>query len=324
LSKIASIDIGSNTLRLLIAEKTETGFVPIWRDREIVRLGRGFYPDRCISPETIEAALRVLKRFKSRIDEQGACPVRSAATGVLREARNVRSFLKRVQEEIGLEITVISGQEEAGVMAAGVLSAIKPGLGKGCFFDIGGGSTEFVFLDQGEMQDRVSLPLGVVGLTERFLASDPPAAGESEDLIACCQKILRKNLSKSDKLEFLVGTAGTVTTLAAMVKGLSVYDPDQINGTILTRELLSKLARNLSGLPQAEKAQLPGLDPGRADIIFSGLLLVLEILDVFSKDDFQVSDAGLLEGLLLEKGSAFSVSKEKINVFERSIHAQRD
>ena len=278
------------------------GFEPVWRDREIVRLGRNFYPDRLISPEAIEAALKVLKRFKSKVDGQGAAPIRAAGTGVLREARNVRSFLKKVTEETGLEITIIPGPEEARLMAAGILSAIKPGRGKGCFFDIGGGSTEFVFLDRGEMENRVSLPLGVVGLTERFLASNPPTAKESENLKAYCRNILRKKCFKSDRLEFLVGTAGTVTTLAAMVKGLSVYDPDQINGTFLTQELLSELAQKLLGLPLAERAQLPGLEPGRADIIVSGLLLLLEILDFFSKDDLQVSDAGLLEGLLLEKG----------------------
>jgi exopolyphosphatase/guanosine-5'-triphosphate,3'-diphosphate pyrophosphatase len=165
-----------------------------------------------------------------------------------------------------------------------------------------------------------------VGLSERFLSSNPPTAKESENLKAYCRNILRKKLFKSDRLAFLVGTAGTVTTLTAMVKGLSVYDPDQINGTILTQELLSELARKLLGLPLAERAQLPGLEPGRADIIVSGLLLLLEILDFFSNAGLQVSDAGLLEGLLLEKGSAFSVQRYrgKNKRVERRIHAQRD
>ncbi len=299
LGKIAAIDIGSNTLRLLIAEKSAQGFYPLCRDREIVRLGRNFYPDRLLSAQAIESAVKVLKRFKIRADREGVTNIFAVGTGVLREAQNIAIFLDWTEKETRLPVRIISGLEEARLMAKGVLSLFPSRSGKSVIFDMGGGSTEFVFIKEGHMAERLSLPLGVVALTERFLKSDPPSPDESKWLKDHCRNILKKNLTNNDNIKNLIGTAGTVTTLAAMSKKLLDYDPDQINGTVLTKGRLRQLSEEIFTLPLDQRAKLAGLEPGRADVIAAGLLLVLEILDHFSQEDLLVSDAGLLEGLIL-------------------------
>jgi exopolyphosphatase / guanosine-5'-triphosphate,3'-diphosphate pyrophosphatase len=299
LKKIASIDIGSNTLRLLIVEKTAKGNLPIFRDREIVRLGRGFSPARLLSPQAMENALRVLSRFKSRADQEGVTQIRAAGTGVLRAAENSAVFLEKIKKETRLAVEILSGLEEAQIMAKGVLSLFPSSDGETVIFDIGGGSTEFVFMINGQVKERMSLALGVVGLTEQFLKSDPPRQKESEFLKRHCRTIIEKILSKNDNIKNLIGTAGTVTTLAAMDKGLTDYDPDQINGTVLFRNQLGLLSREILSLPLDQRVKWPGLESGRADIIGAGILLVLEIMDFFSQESLLVSDAGLLEGLIL-------------------------
>jgi exopolyphosphatase / guanosine-5'-triphosphate,3'-diphosphate pyrophosphatase len=299
LGKIASIDIGSNTLRFLIAEKTGDKLRAFFRDREMVRLGRNFYPTRLLSPQVQETALKVLKRFKQRAEQEGVTDLIAVGTGVLREAENASVFLKKVVRETGIGIRIIPGTEEARIMAKGVLSLFPSTDGKIIIFDLGGGSTEFVLVNDGQMEKRISLPLGVVGLTEKFLPSDPPKSNESEALIVYCRNILRQYSPKNDNINNLIGTAGTVTTLAAMTKNLFDYDPDQINRTVLTQENLLALSKKLLALPIEMRAELTGLEPGRADIIPAGILLVLEIMDHFSKHQLLVSDSGLLEGLIL-------------------------
>ncbi len=262
-------------------------------------MGRSFFPERLLNPKTMEKALRVLKRFKNRADQEGVTQVRVAGTGVLREAENSEVFLERIAKETCLAVEILSGQEEARLMAKGVLSLFPSSQGETVIFDLGGGSTEFVFMISGRMVERMSLSLGVVGLTEQFLRSDPPGPKESQSLKRHCRTILKKILLKNDKINNLIGTAGTVTTLAAMVKGLSDYDPDQINGTVLAKDGLIRLSGEILSQPFDQRAKLPGLEPGRADIIGAGILLVLEIMDHFSQDTLLVSDAGLLEGLIL-------------------------
>ena len=300
MEKIASIDIGSNTLRLLLAEKTGEKFRALFRDREIVRLGRNFYPDRLLSAQAIKAALMVLKRFKVRAEHEGVAQFRVVGTGVLREAENALFFIDQVTRETGVLVNIIHGLEEARIMAKGVLSIFPSTYGKTVIFDLGGGSTEFVFMNDGKMDERISLPLGVVGLTEKFLISNPPRSNELESLRVHCQNILKKNLAKNDRINNIIGTAGTVTTLAAIAKNLIVYDPDQINGTVLTKETLVELSNKILSLSFDQRAELKGLEPERADIIGAGILLVLEIMIYFSQTVLLVSDAGLLEGLILD------------------------
>jgi len=300
LGKIASIDIGSNTLRLLIAEHSGKGLQDLVRDREIIRLGRNFYPNRLLSSPAMETALKVIKRFLNRAEKEGVTQIRAVGTGVLREAANSRFFLEKVREETGILIRIVSGIEEADLMARGVISVFPEIRGKTLIFDIGGSSTELVFLRDRQIEERFSLPLGVVGLTETFLRTDPPKSSESASLIVYCRNIIKKNSIKDVKINNIIGTAGTVTTLAAIHGNLLDYDPNQINRTVLDKTYLWGLSKQILTLPLAKRSRLIGLEPGRADIINAGILLVLEIMDNFSQKILLVSDAGLLEGIILD------------------------
>ena len=300
MGKIASIDIGSNTLRLLIAEHSGKGLQDLVRDREIIRLGRNFYPNRLLSSPAMETALKVIKRFLNRAEKEGVTQIRAVGTGVLREAANSRFFLEKVREETGILIRIVSGIEEADLMARGVISVFPEIRGKTLIFDIGGSSTELVFLRDRQIEERFSLPLGVVGLTETFLRTDPPKSSESASLIVYCRNIIKKNSIKDVKINNIIGTAGTVTTLAAIHGNLLDYDPNQINRTVLDKTYLWGLSKQILTLPLAKRSRLIGLEPGRADIINAGILLVLEIMDNFSQKILLVSDAGLLEGIILD------------------------
>ncbi len=306
MKKAGAIDVGSNTLRLLIAQIEGNRVLPVCRDREMVRLGRNFFPERVIGRQSLESALKVLERFQRTGAQEGIARFRAAGTGILRESLNARRFLEAVFRTTGISIEVLSGEEEARLSALGVLSVFQELTGPACIFDLGGGSVEFTWVQSGKIGATLSLPLGAVGLTEQFLLSDPPMKQEIARLRGYCLETLRKRININESVSCLIGTAGTVTTLTAMAKKLAEYDPSRINGSVLDRDTLSRLLFELTSFPLAARRELPGLEPDRADIITAGLVVVRSILDFFDTDTLRVSDAGLLEGLLLDESATYS------------------
>jgi exopolyphosphatase/guanosine-5'-triphosphate,3'-diphosphate pyrophosphatase len=301
LKKAGAIDVGSNTLRLLIAQIEGNRVLPVCRDREMVRLGRNFFPERVIGRQALESALEVLERFQRMGLREGVARFRAAGTGILRESSNTHYFLEAVQRTTGIAIEILSGEAEARLSALGVLSVFQDITGPTCIFDLGGGSVEFTWVQSGRIRKAVSLPLGAVGLTEQFLLSDPPLEQEIDRLGRHCLETLRERININESVGYLIGTAGTVTTLTAMDKKLTEYDSSRINGSVLDRDTLNRLLFELASIPLATRQALPGLEPERADIITAGLVAVLSILDFFEADTLRVSDAGLLEGLLLDE-----------------------
>jgi len=306
LKKAGAIDVGSNTLRLLIAQIEGNRVLPVCRDREMVRLGRNFFPERVIGRQPLESALKVLERFQRTGLQEGVARFRAAGTGILRESSNTDQFLEAVRRTTGIAIEVLSGEEEARLSALGVLSVFQDITGPTVIFDLGGGSVEFTWVQSGRIRETVSLPLGAVGLTEQFLLSDPPLKQELGRLRGHCLETLRSRININESVSCLIGTAGTVTTLTALAKKLAEYDPSRINGSVLDRETLNRLLSELTSIPLTTRQELPGLEPGRADIITAGLVVVLSILDFFDTDTLRVSDAGLLEGLLLDESATYS------------------
>ena len=303
MKKAGAIDVGSNTIRLLIAQIEGNRILPICRDREMVRLGRNFFPERVIGRQPLESALKVLERFQRTGVREGVARFRAAGTGILRESSNTRPFLEAVLRTTGIAIEILSGEEEARLSALGVLSVFQELTGPICIFDLGGGSVEFTWVQSRKIRETVSLPLGAVGLTEQFLLSDPPLKHELGRLRGHCLETLRTGININESVSCLIGTAGTVTTLTALVKKLAEYDPSRINGSVLDRSTLDRVLFELTSIPLKTRQELPGLEPGRADIITAGLVVVLSILDFFDTDTLQVSDAGLLEGLLLDESA---------------------
>jgi exopolyphosphatase/guanosine-5'-triphosphate,3'-diphosphate pyrophosphatase len=255
-----------------------------------------------LSPEAVSRTWEVLENYKSHIIGLGAGRVLLGATMAVREASNGVDFLKRINRELGFETMVLTGEQEAELTAAGVLTALHPRPEKALIFDLGGRSTEFVFIESETIRAVASLELGAVALTESFLTSDPPTAGEIVLARQAVRAILEKELPEAfgqATAVSLVGTAGTTTTLAAMALELSEYRRELIDNFKLGRSKLEELFVKMTRLPTTDRSALAGLARERADIIVGGAAVVLEIMNFFNADPLIVSDAGLLEGLWL-------------------------
>ncbi len=303
---LAGIDIGTNTLRLLIADIGPGTLREIQSARTIARLGEDLDRTGILSPEAQDRAVKALIDFKESIEQFNAARVQAVGTSALRNATNATAFLARVRATTGIAIQVISGVQEAKLTVLGVDAAlsgqIRAESGRTLVVDIGGGSTEIVQSGGGQETRETSLPLGAVYLTERFIRHDPPLR---EELDAVRREISQKleasifnRLEPSEK--FLVGTAGTITTLSAMDQQLARYDPEKINGSILTRETIDAMILKLGRSPISERRKIPGLEQGREDIILAGAIVIQAIMVRFGFEKMLVSDWGLREGILLD------------------------
>ncbi len=318
--RYASIDIGTNTLRLLIAEADEMGELkPVVHKRTITRLGGNFSVERGIDLVAAERTFAALDDFKKTIVEKGVDVVMAVATSVVRRARNGAWFVSEVYKRSGIDVRVIDGQEEARLSLLGVLSVLKTRMEKRLVFDIGGGSTEFIAVDaDGRRGDNPlvaawSMEMGVVHLTEKYLLSDPPSATDVNGLEAEVGAVLtglRSQMKKSgvSPAEYsggagaaLVGTAGTITTLAALDQDLQVYDRSKINNYTLTKERISGLYKKLRAMSLSERSSVLSLEKGREDLIIPGSAITLLVMDMFGFDSVVVSDAGLLEGIIIAR-----------------------
>ena len=312
MQRLASIDVGSNTLRLLIAEPAvSTPIRPILAERRITRLGENFLSERILQPAAMDRSIAALKEFVELMGHNGVSAYSAGATAVVREAGNGSTFLDVVQRETGLRVRLLSGSEEARLSLLGAASVISNKDSAMVVFDIGGGSTELVWQGEGRSSDMdsCSLPVGVVHLTETFLQGDPPGHEPCLQLRKDVANVLTGLSFHNDFPDALwVGTAGTVTTLASMWYGLVEYDPARINGTVLESTWLAALCARLAEMKLAERRKLTGLEPGREDLILAGGLVTLEMMDTFGFSQFTVSDAGLLEGLFLELCGVLSSS----------------
>src|SRR3990172_4947973 len=313
----ASIDIGTNTLRLLIADIDNKRLKPVFLKRIITRLGGGYTKTAGITDEAQERTIKALKLFSEKLKEYRVEEVRAVATSVVRRAKNREEFLGGVREQTGLEVSTISGDEEARLSLRGVLSVIGHHNKRCLVVDIGGGSTEFIAVADGKMAGAWSLEMGVVHLTEKYLKTDPPTKeelgnmeSEIEGIISDLRcKILDSGfLTPNSKLQTLnstlfIGTAGTITTLAAIDQGLEKYEPDKINNYILKYAAIKKIYNHLTSLHLRQREEILSLEKGREDIIIPGAAIVLKTMEGFGFSIITVSDAGLLEGILLDKTS---------------------
>jgi exopolyphosphatase / guanosine-5'-triphosphate,3'-diphosphate pyrophosphatase len=301
---LASIDLGSHTARLLIARWEAGRLKCLLRKRAYIRLAQDFESpqSRTLKQAGIGRALKALEAFKSDIEKLEAKRIRAVATGVVRAAENRNLFLGLVREKTGIRVEVLSGEEEARLSGLGIQQALDLGARPFIAFDLGGGTTEFLLVWNQCDTKAFSLPLGAMIMTQRHLVTDPPESGEIESLRKETRGLLRKAFSDEVWSCPLVGTGGTVTTLAAMAHGIDVpaISPERMNGIILHARHLEELLNRMERLPVAERAALPGLDEGRADVILAGSLVVREILNFFHSSEMMVSLTDLLEGALLD------------------------
>jgi exopolyphosphatase / guanosine-5'-triphosphate,3'-diphosphate pyrophosphatase len=303
--RVAAIDVGTNTIRLLIGEADgRGGYRPVLATQESTRLGQGLLPDRVLQPEPIGRSVAVLKRYRGIAADHKVSAIAAVGTSAVREARNQEGFLAQVRRDADLEISVISGEEEARLTLLGVRAALDPAPRRMLMLDIGGGSTELLLADGDAIVATVSTGLGVVKLTERFLTTDPPAPAELEGIRHAAVERLRRTSERElpdlASVAAFVGTAGTVTTLAAMDLALAPYDPSRVTGHQLTRERVAHWLHQLASLPLASRRHVRGLEPARADVIVAGAVVCLTALDILGFSALTVSDGGLREGILLD------------------------
>jgi exopolyphosphatase/guanosine-5'-triphosphate,3'-diphosphate pyrophosphatase len=298
----AVIDVGSNTVRMLIGECRDDSVFPKSYERRITRLAGGISAQSALAAAGMQRTLEALVAFSEIIATHKINKIRAVGTAALRRAGNRQSFIDQVQSATNLNIEVIAGQEEARLMAKGVLSVVRPLPAAAMIIDIGGGSTEFVCLQNGLVQHQHSYQLGVVLLSEDYPASAPRKA-HIDNILNQFEKALAERGIR-DRSYQLIGTAGTITTLAAMQLELKKYDYTKINNHRLTARWMEEAYQKLEPMPVSERESLVGMETGRGDLIIPGLEILLQLLKRFACSEMIVADSGLLEGLLLDLSAA--------------------
>lgn len=301
--RLAGIDIGTLTCRLLIANmEVNRKLTPILSDRKILRLGEGVDRQRRLNTRAIDRVVQAGREWRKRIDEEKVEAFTAVATSAVRDAANREDFLARMVQEAGLEVEIIDGEEEARRTLLGIQSGLSKGISDILAVDIGGGSTEFILSHHGMKPKSVSMEMGVVRVTERFFHDDPPTEEQVQQarqfvLELTCQALSR--LGDLHPVQF-IGTAGTITTLSAMAQGLVTYDPERIHNSILPFSTIQDLEHDLFFRTTAQRKGLPGLEPGREEVIPAGVLLLRSIMECLGFSSCLVSEYGLREGVLVD------------------------
>jgi exopolyphosphatase/guanosine-5'-triphosphate,3'-diphosphate pyrophosphatase len=299
---IASLDLGTNSTRVLVARPTEDGGLDILdRRNTITRLGQGVGASGRLAPEAVERTLACLRGYREILDRHGVERVRVAATSASRDAANRDELFDAVGALIGARPELLSGDEEGRLSFRGATGELDPATGPFLVVDIGGGSTEFI-VGTDRVEGVTSVDIGCVRLTEKFLQHDPP---QPEELSACISLTdaylddVVREIPAAAEARTLVGLAGTVTTVAAVEIGLETYDRDRIHHFHLTREAAEDVFRTLATESRADRIHNPGLEEARADVIVAGCCVLVALFRHFGFDEMIVSEADILDGLAL-------------------------
>jgi exopolyphosphatase/guanosine-5'-triphosphate,3'-diphosphate pyrophosphatase len=305
---LASIEMGTNSIRMLVAriDGMGSGLRPVLRKRSITRLGEGFstYSPGALTHHAMARSIQILKDFLSLASEQGASPPIIVATGVVRRATNRDAFIDMMAQNLNTAITIISGQKEAELTWKGVTGFLKGRRAADLIFDLGGGSTEFI-LSNLEQRKDLSIDMGAVTLTDEFLRSEPPSDAEIQNLTGSIEQEFKRCLDpwKATIRErpLIVGTGGTVVTLAAMIHGIEAgaFD-DAVSGLVIQSQALQSLIETMKGIPANDRLKLKGLEPGREDIILAGSLVVAKVMEYFHHNEIVASYSDILEGILVD------------------------
>ena len=301
---VATVDIGTNTVLLLIAEIDPSGHItPLAYEQRIPRLGKGVDVHRELQQESMQRVIHVLLEYRQIMSGYNLDVVVVFGTSAVRDAVNKSQFADLIVRNVGFELEILSGDEEARWTYRGALSGV-PEMGKATVVDIGGGSTEITLGNRDRIEKRISLDIGSVRLTERFLHSDPVGEAECASMITAIDQQLtsiRERFSDALPALVLVGIAGTFTTLAAVEKQLTRYSHSAVHGACLTLSEVRRQVRLFQSKTIAERKKIPGLEAKRADVILAGAYLTERIMTAFGAERIMVSDQGVRYGLLHER-----------------------
>lgn len=301
--RLATIDLGTNTVRLLVAEVGAGGaWWPIDEAQLVTRLGEGLARTGQLGDEPMQRTASAVAAYIARAARAGARDTRIVATSAVREASNGGQYVAALERATGARVEVVTGEDEARLTMRGILRGLRTAArGPLLAFDIGGGSTEYILARDRRVTRAVSLSLGVVELAERYPFPDRVPPERFEHLQSEVRTRLVAELPAEVRgvgVRDIVGTAGTVTTLAALDLGLAAYDAARVQGHRLARTAIERLRDRLGALSVAERAGLPCLEPGRADLIVPGVAIVLATMDVTRTEAVVVSEWGLREGIM--------------------------
>jgi exopolyphosphatase/guanosine-5'-triphosphate,3'-diphosphate pyrophosphatase len=298
--RVASIDIGTNTILLLIAAIEEGKMEPLFDTETVVRLGEGVQKKGILSGEAIKRSLQTLSQYLKQCQEMEANKIYAVGTSALREAKNSEEFLELVKEKLDLSIEVISGEEEAQLSFLAVVKDLKKVKKLILVVDVGGGSTEFILGRGDQVKEWISLPIGSVRFTEEFLSSDPV---QEEEWIKMESKIreLLINISHPQDPLTMVAVGGTATTLASVEQSLEEFIPEKIHHFVLEREALKNQLLLYRSKTIEERKKIPGLPAARADVILAGGTILFLSMKELRCSSVLVSCHGVRYGLLYKK-----------------------
>jgi exopolyphosphatase/guanosine-5'-triphosphate,3'-diphosphate pyrophosphatase len=300
--RLAGIDIGTLTCRLLIADLPPTGpLKELCSERRILRLGEGVDQSKRLKPEAMDRVAQCLQVWRRVIDSYDVQARTAVATSAVRDAENRQQFVDRIKSETGLDVEILTGEEEAKRTMLGIRSGLPQGITDLLALDIGGGSTEFILAQQGQPLVVRSIDIGVVRLSERLLHHDPPTREETEQARVWIRRETIEALAAMPRSAgcTFVGTAGTITSLAAMAQQLPAYEPARIHNYRLALETIADLEQQLLSRSKAARIGMPGLEKNREDVIASGAIILRTVMDILEERECLVSDLGLREGVLI-------------------------
>lgn len=297
----AAVDIGSNSVRLSIAELCRGRLVPLHQDREVTRLGEGVFKDGSLDPQAMARSLKVLLRFRRTVQSYAVERMRVVATSALRDSNNARVFAEWVKSATGWDLEVISGLEEGRLIHLGVIGNLRSRPSRLLLIDLGGGSCELTLSVKGHIQEIITLPLGAVRLTQEFIHRDPPGKDEmkrlhefiAEETARIPRKLFHSGVSVAN------ATSGTAAALAGAAQAL------KLARTQVSRAVMAKLAKRLAKLTLRERAAIKGINSKRAEIVIAGAAVYARILEVCGLRGFRYSPLGLRDGILAQMAAEY-------------------
>lgn len=299
--RVSAIEIGTNSTKFIIAQLNENGAVEvITRTSTVNRLSSGMYPENNLKPEAIEKGIEIIGNLIKESNAQGAKMVSIFSTSVLRDAGNKEAFIGKVKELFGIDINVISGEEEAQLAYMACREVVENKSQKFSVIDIGGGSTEIIIGNGTVIEQKISLDVGAVRLTEMFVSHDPIEDSEVEQMTAYIEKQINERESLDLSGLQLVGTGGTIKTLGTLFYQKEHSKEKSINGKVIKKHEIELLFSMLKLLNIESKKKLIGLNPKRADVITSGIKILLSVMDKFNIEEIKISSQGVLEGFIAQ------------------------
>jgi exopolyphosphatase/guanosine-5'-triphosphate,3'-diphosphate pyrophosphatase len=303
--RVAVVDIGTNSTRLLIADVEGNRVDEVERRTTVTNMGRGVDHTNLICTEAIDEVCEVVAHYKARYEEMGAERVMAIATSAVRDAVNGEAFIAELRERFGLDARLLTGEEEASLTYLGATSH-RSGEEATLVFDIGGGSTELIVGTGHDVGFHTSLQAGTIRQSERHLTTDPPDTQQLEDLAADIRNLIAHAIAAQPNARptRAIAVAGTPTSLAAIDQELEPYDPDRVHGYRLGLAPIQRMLSRLSSMPLAERLRVPGLHPGRAATIVTGTVILVQVMRAFGLQEVEVSELDILHGSALSAAMA--------------------